>query len=73
MSVAGVGAVERDVTVDGFHGKQIQYTVPDYGGGECLGDMFGLFQEDIRPASDAAPGPVRTGPRSVGAEPQAAK
>ena len=42
----GFGEPARDVTLDGFHGKQIQYTVPDYNEGECLGDGFGIFQED---------------------------
>jgi hypothetical protein len=58
MNVAGVGAVERDVTVDEFRGKQIQNTVPDYGGGECLGDMFGLRTE---PTSRRSPSSIRFG------------
>ena len=34
-----------DVTVDGFHGKQIEFTVPDYNEDECRDGRFGLFQE----------------------------
>ena len=52
--VEGVTAV-RDVTVDGFSGKKIQYAVPDYREGECKGDQFGLVQEDNR--SDLADAP----------------
>ena len=33
-----------DVTVDGFHGKQIEFTVPDYNEDECIDGRFGLFQ-----------------------------
>ena len=34
-----------DVTVDGFHGKQIEFTVPDYTEDECIDGRFALFQE----------------------------
>jgi hypothetical protein len=34
-----------DITVDGFHGKQIEFTVPDYTDDECIEGRFGLFQE----------------------------
>jgi len=42
----GFGGPARNVTVDGFDGKQIQYTVPDYDENECIGDGFGIFHED---------------------------
>jgi hypothetical protein len=29
-NLPGFGAAARDVTVDGFEGKHIQFTVPDY-------------------------------------------
>ncbi len=32
-----------DITVDGYVGKQIEFTVPDYEKNECYG--FGLWQE----------------------------
>jgi hypothetical protein len=44
--VAGVRSRCADVTVDGFEGKQIQYTVPDYNEEECKGGMFGIFWND---------------------------
>jgi hypothetical protein len=42
-----------DVTVDGFHGQQIEFTVPDYNEDECKNGHFGLFQY----AEDAGLGP----------------
>ncbi|MBA2575432.1 MAG: BMP family ABC transporter substrate-binding protein [Euzebyaceae bacterium] len=36
----------RDVTVDGFEGKYIEFTVPDYSEDECKGRLFGLWKED---------------------------
>jgi hypothetical protein len=46
----------RDVTVDGFEGKQIQITIPGYNENECKEGKFGIFQvEGINPAGDAAP------------------
>ena len=42
-----------DVTVDGFHGQQIEFTVPDYTDDECLLGRFALFQY----AEDAGLGP----------------
>jgi hypothetical protein len=47
-----VGAA-RDVTVDGFTGKQLQYTVPDYDEDQCKGAKFGLLQEENHHAGDA--------------------
>lgn len=34
-----------DVTVDGFHGKHLEFTVPDYDKDECKGGRFGLFRD----------------------------
>lgn len=34
-----------DVTVDGFHGKQIEFTVPDFTEDECRQGRFALFQD----------------------------
>ena len=42
-----------DITVDGFHGKQIEFTVPDYDFGECVQDRYGIFKEPGLPG----PGP----------------
>ena len=42
----GFGAAARDVTVDGFGGKQIEYTVPDYNEDECVGGKFAILQAD---------------------------
>ena len=53
--VPGFGGAVRDVTVDGFAGKQIEYTVPDYDPAECMGGRFGLFQEDDKPGPDDGP------------------
>lgn len=32
-----------DVTVDGYAGKQIELTIPDYTAGECRSTLFGIF------------------------------
>jgi hypothetical protein len=42
----GFGGAARDVSVDGFSGKQIQYTVPDYNPDKCTDGRFGIFQYD---------------------------
>ena len=34
-----------DVTVDGYDGKQIEFTVPDYNEDECRDGRYGIFQE----------------------------
>jgi hypothetical protein len=36
-----------DVTVDGFHGKQIEFTVPDYGVADCRDEMYLVQEKDI--------------------------
>jgi hypothetical protein len=36
----------RDVVVDGFHGKMINYTVPDYKEDKCIEGMFGIIKSD---------------------------
>ena len=40
-----------DVTVDGFHGKQIDDTVPDHDDGECQGGKFTMVCEPDRPTA----------------------
>ncbi len=39
------------VTVDGYAGKRVAYTVPDYDAADCLGEKFGLVIEDNRTGS----------------------
>jgi hypothetical protein len=44
--VRGIEATAvSDITVDGFHGKQIDITVPDYTDDGCSGGKFRLWQE----------------------------
>jgi hypothetical protein len=45
----------RDVTVDGFEGKQIQITIPDYNENECKEGKFGIFLIGSNLAGDGAP------------------
>ena len=45
----------RDVTVDGFDGKQIQVTIPDYNENVCKEGKFGIFLITSDLAGDAAP------------------
>jgi len=45
----------RDVTVDGFEGKEIQMTIPDYNENECKDGRFGIFQIRGISVGDAAP------------------
>ena len=55
-ALPGFKGPARDVTtVDGFHGKQLEYTVPAYDGDECTGGQFGLIQEDNTPNPGDAP------------------
>ncbi len=51
----GSGAAVRDIDVDGYQGKQIEYTVPNYDPAACRDGRFGLFQEDGRPRPGGAP------------------
>ena len=52
--VPALNATEpTDVTVDGFHGKQIEFTVPDYTEDECIDGRFALWQDERH----AGPGP----------------
>lgn len=53
--VPGSGDTVRDVSVDGFRGKLIEYTVPDYDEAACKGQRFGLFQEDNATDRDGDP------------------
>jgi hypothetical protein len=45
---ANVPAVEvnstSDVTVDGYVGRAVEFTVPDYDASECTQNQFGLWQ-----------------------------
>ena len=34
-----------DITIDEYHGKQVEFTAPDYNAAECHDGYFGLFQE----------------------------
>ena len=55
-ALPGFKGPARDVTtVDGFHGKQLEYTAPAYDGDKCTGGQFGLIQEDNTPNPDDAP------------------
>ena len=51
-SLPGFEGAVRYVTVDGFTGKQIDFTVPDYDPTACQEGKFGLVRED----GDARPG-----------------
>ena len=48
-----------DVTVDGYAGKQFEFTVPDYTPSECRGDKYALW--DV-PGQEVAPGYRAQGP-----------
>ena len=50
-----------DVTVDGYAGKQIEFTVPDYTTSECKGNRFGLWHAWTSGDGDA-PGYWAQGP-----------
>jgi basic membrane lipoprotein Med (substrate-binding protein (PBP1-ABC) superfamily) len=51
-NVPGVNATAAvSVTVDGYVGKQIEFTVPDYNRDECKKNKFGLWQDDGPPAT----------------------
>ena len=47
----------RDITVDGFDGKQIQFTVPDYADDNCQDDTYALVQADNAGTDTGQPGP----------------
>ena len=34
-----------DVTIDGYHGQQIEFTVPDFTEDECIDGWFAMWQE----------------------------
>ena len=57
----GSGAT-LDVIVDGFKGKLIQYTIPDYDAKECKEGRFGVVQEDHNPNMGDAPSLWAQGP-----------
>jgi hypothetical protein len=49
-TVPGLAATAPvDITVDGYAGKQIELTVPDYGETECKDSTFGLWQDPGAP------------------------
>ena len=35
-----------DITIDGYAGQRVDYTLPDYNEADCLGGKFGLWRED---------------------------
>ena len=57
-----------DITVDGYLGKQIEFTVPDYKEDECTMNKYGLWQVDgppDHPADSANPTIGRRAPIST--------
>ena len=44
--VPGIEGTARDVVVDGFHGKLVNYTVPDYKKDKCIEGMFAIIKSD---------------------------
>ena len=54
-SLPGFGGAVRDVTVDGFTGKHIQFAVPDYDPTACREGKFGLLREDGDPRPGTPP------------------
>jgi hypothetical protein len=54
-SLPGFGGEVQDVTVDGYHGKQIEHTVPYYDQAACRNGQFGLFLEDSQLGRGDAP------------------
>ena len=59
-NVPGLAATAPvDITVDGYAGKQIELTVPDYGETECKESKFGLWQDDGPPETRAGSQPNR--------------
>ena len=46
-NVPGFGGDVRDVVVDGFRGKLIDYTVPQYNADDCEERRFGIFKENV--------------------------
>jgi hypothetical protein len=56
-TIPGFEGPARDVvTVDGFHGKQLEFTAPAYNEDKCVGGEFALIQEDNMPVPGDAPG-----------------
>jgi len=43
-NVPGFGGAASDVTVDGFKGKLVQYTVPSYNADDCQVGSFAMFK-----------------------------
>ena len=59
-NVPGLAATAPvDITVDGYAGKQIELTVPDYGETECKESKFGLWQDDGPPETRTGSQPNR--------------
>ena len=58
QAVTGLNATQASpVTVDGFDGKQIQFTVPDHDPDTCQESTFGLAQSDNAGSNTAQVGP----------------
>lgn len=51
--VPGIKGTARNITVDGFRGTLLEYTVPDYNEDDCTEGRFGIVRED----GFASPGP----------------
>lgn len=64
-TLPGFGPTVRDVTVDGYQGKQIQLTAPDYDVTECTDGRFGILQDGNAPSPDASPHLWAHAPRQV--------
>ena len=52
----------RDVTVDGYAGKQIEFTVPVYTEDECIQEVYGIWKEAR--SSNAGPNYIAQGPNA---------
>ena len=62
-NVPGVNATAAvDVTIDGYVGKQIEFTVPDYKKDECKGNQFGFWQDSGPQSGDTRPNYWAQGP-----------
>ena len=48
-NLPGFEGPPRDITVDGFQGKQLGYTVPNYNADKCKDGIFAMIDEDNHP------------------------
>lgn len=64
-SVPGLDvSAATDVTVDGFHGKEIEFTVPDFTEGECTDGYFAIWQDPFH-AGGGPQGPNYAAPQNA--------